>query len=454
MRIFKSTYRDRDGVKRQTLKFYIEVRDHLGLVRRLPAFSDRRLSESLGRSIQSLVNCRKANLDLDAGLNRWLETLSGSLLAKLVAWGLIDGQRAEITKPLAEHIRDYAEVLKAKGYSGDYVVRTRNRLRKIVSDCRFYYFRDITQSAVEIYLGKLKKDGYGDTSRGHYLDALKTFLNWTEQNQRISRNPVARMKKPKRDEERKGVLTPEQFIHLVKATSEKNVLIGRSNGAERAMLYLLAGMTGLRRKELLGLTWSNIYLGPDNAFVRVPAKLAKNAKEADQPVPPATVAILQTMKAQARPNEGDRVFACLNRHVNTAAMLRRDFETAGLPLTDREGNAICFHSLRNSYISFLANTATPAKTIQKLARHSDPKLTFNTYARSFEVTEQEAVKQLPDMTDFAGQFVLASCLALQGAQLCPTVTSPEKVNAIYAKATAFLAQEPIPPRGVEPLLPG
>ena len=453
MRIFKSSYRDRDGVKRKTSKFYIEVRDHLGLVRRLPAFSDRRLSESLGRSIQSLVNCRKANLDLDAGLNRWLETLPGGLLAKLVSWGLIDGQRAEITKPLAEHIRDYAEVLKAKGYSGDYVVRTRNRLRKMASDCRFHYFRDITQSAVEIYSGKLKKDGYGDTTRGHYLDALKTFLNWAEQDQRITRNPIARIEKPKRDEERKGVLTPEQFIHLVQSTAEKNVLVGRSSGAERATLYLLAGVTGLRRKELLRLTWGNIHL-EGNAFVRVPAKLAKNAKEADQPVPVATVAILQAMKAQARPNDSDRVFACLSRHVNTAAMLRADLTAVELPLTDREGNTIYFHSLRNSYISFLANTATPAKTIQKLARHSDPKLTFNVYARSFEVTEQEAVKQLPDMTDFAGQFVFPLCLAHGDAQLCPTVPPTEKINAIHESAEAFSECHAIAPRGFEPLLPG
>jgi site-specific recombinase XerD len=119
------------------------------------------------------------------------------LLKKFVSWGLIDDQRMEITKPLTEHIGDNVKVLEAKGYSKDYVVRCRNRLKKIVSACRFTYFRDITQSAVEIYSGKLKKDGYGDTSRGHYLDALKTFLNWAEQDQRIIRNPIAKMDKPK-----------------------------------------------------------------------------------------------------------------------------------------------------------------------------------------------------------------------------------------------------------------
>lgn len=105
-----------------------------------------------------------------------------------------------------------------------------------------------------------------------------------------------------------GVLT-EKLIHLIKTTFEKNILVG-SSSAERAMLYLLAGMTGLRRKELLNIRWAGINLSAESAFVRVPAKPAKNSKEAEQHVPPATVAILQALKAQARPNDGDRVLFC------------------------------------------------------------------------------------------------------------------------------------------------
>jgi integrase len=56
-------------------------------------------------------------------------------------------------------------------------------------------------------------------------------------------------------------------------------------------------------------------------------------------------------------------------------------KAAGISLRDRDGSEIVFHSLRNSFITFLANSQTPAKVIQKMARHSDPKLTFNTYAR-------------------------------------------------------------------------
>jgi len=158
-----------------------------------------------------------------------------SLLKKFVSWGLLDGQRTEITKPLTEHISDYVKVLKAKRYAAAYIRHSNNRLNKTVKDCRFFYFRDITKTAVEIYIGKLIKEGLSATTAGHYLDCFKTFLNWAEQDQRIVKNPIAKMAKPARDSEKKGVLNPVQFVHLIKATSERNILIGRSGGAGCAL---------------------------------------------------------------------------------------------------------------------------------------------------------------------------------------------------------------------------
>ena len=450
MRIYKATYKDRSGKQRKSAKWYVDIFDHNQLRHRIPAFRDKRLSEALARNIEAIVNCRIAGLELDAKQNQWVETLPDSLLRKFVSWGLLDGQRTEITKPLIEHIADYVKVLEAKGYSRDYVVRSRNRLKKIVSDCRFCYFRDITQSAVEIYSGKMKKDGYGDTSRGHYLDILKTFLNWAEQDQRIIRNPIAKMDKPARDSEKKGILTPEQFVHLIKTTSEKNILIGRTSGQERAVLYLIAGLTGLRRKELLNLTWDAINLSANNASVKVKASIAKNGKEAEQPVPAILVSVLTALKAHTKPKANDRVFVSFGKWINTAELIREDLTVAGIELTDREGNAICFASLRNSYISFLANSQTPAKVVQKLARHSDPRLTFNTYARTFEEAEQKAMNFLPNF----GDFVFATSLAKVCRKQEISVGNGRHKNSQDTLKTAILAVNQIPPRGVEPLSPG
>jgi len=93
--------------------------------------------------------------------------------------------------------------------------------------------------------------------------------------------------------------------------------------------------------------------------------------------------------------------------IYTAELIREDLAIAGIDLTDRDGNTICFHNLRNSYISFLVKSQTPSKVVQKLARRSGPRLTFNTYARTFEKAEQKAMTFLPNF----GNFIFAACLA-------------------------------------------
>lgn len=450
MRVYKANYTDRNGKKRKTAKWYIDVIDHNRLRHKIPAFPDKRLSEALGRNIETLINCRVAGLEPDIKLNQWIETLPESLLKKFVSWGLLDGQRTEITKPLTEHIKDYIEVLEAKNYSNDYIVRSKNRLKKITTDCRFIYFRDIKLSEVEIYSGKLKKDNYSDTSRAHYIDALKTFLNWAETDQRIIRNPIAKINKPARDSEKKGILKPQQFIHLIKTTFEKNILIGRTNGQERAVLYLLAGTTGLRRKELLNLTWDDIKLTGDNNFVRVRASIAKNSKEACQLIANTLVKLLKALRSHQRPENSDRVFRAFAMSINTAELIRCDLKVAELPLYDREDNEIVFHSLRNSFISFLANSNTPAKVIQKMARHSDPRLTFNTYARTFEDAEQKAISFLPDF----GNFVLSTSLDNYGQKQEIFIDNDRQKYGQDTQKNAVFGLETIPPRGLEPLLPG
>ena len=453
MRVFRAIYKDRDGTKQTAKKWYIEFRGSDEVVHRLPAFEDKRQSESFGRNIEALVNNRKSGFDVDVKLNQWIEGLPDSLLKQFVSWGLIDGQRTEITKPLQDHISDYVGILENK-YSHDHATRIKNRLDMIVSGCRFTYFRDVTSSAIEMFLGKLKKDGKSGATRGHYLGTLKAFLHWALDDGRILNNPIARIENPTRDSEQKGILTPEQFLMLIKTTFEKNALYkdytgSTSSGQDRAVLYMLAGITGLRRKELLNLAWDCIILSGDNPYVRVRAAIAKNDKEARQPIPPIAVALLGELKGCIKPDPADKVFVSFSRHVNTAELIRHDLEAAEITPIDREGNGIVFHSLRNSYISFLANSGTPFKVVQKLARHSDPKLTYNTYARTFETEEQKALDALPNV----GEFVLASCLAFGLQKPSTQDYVGERKTRQDATKNAIIKSESIAPRGFEPLLP-
>jgi len=147
-----------------------------------------------------------------------------------------------------------------------------------------------------------------------------------------------------------------------------------------------------------------------------------------------------------KPNAGDRMFVW----INTAHLIREDLTAAGIELTDKDGNEISFHSLRNSCISFPANRQVPAKVVGKLARHSDAKLTFNTYARSFGKAERKTLNFLPNF----GNFVLSTCLDKVCRKQEISVDSRRHKNGQETLKPAFLAENKIPPRGVEPLSPG
>ncbi|MHC4749685.1 MAG: hypothetical protein ACYTFW_07385 [Planctomycetota bacterium] len=61
------------------------------------------------------------------------------------------------------------------------------------------------------------------------------------------------------------------------------------------------------------------------------------------------------------------------------------------------------HGRRKSELEY----TTCRKVLQKLARHSEPRTTFHTYARTFEEAEQKALNFLPNF----GDFVFATSLA-------------------------------------------
>ena len=73
-----------------------------------------------------------------------------------------------------------------------------------------------------------------------------------------------------------------------------------------------------------------------------------------------------------------------------------------VPHVDEEGLYADFHGHRHTFITNLGKAGVPLAIAQKLARHSDPKLTSNTYTHlgvSDKATAIEALPSLPDALD-------------------------------------------------------
>jgi len=231
-------------------------------------------------------------------------------------------------------------------------------------------------------------------TKNRYLNIMSTFCSWLVMRDVIRDNPLRKAEKLNEHKTaEKGVLTPEQFTTLITSTEQLDIPRDGTQAIDRAMFYLLAGNTGLRRSELLRIYWKQVNF--KESMIYMPPEQTKNKVEAVIPLNAAMVEALRIYDKKTDSKQKIRLFDNLSIHIRTAELLKADLEAASLPTEDWVGNKIVFHSLRNSFITFLANRNIPAKIIQALARHSNPELTMNIYARAYDSSIKDALDKLP-----------------------------------------------------------
>lgn len=115
MRVFRTSYKDSQGRTREAAKWYVEFRDHLETIRRLPAFTSKAAAEELGRNIDKLVSYHKSSGgQTDPALADWLTALPVRLQEKLVEIGLLAPERVSVSKALSDHLQDFAKELRSR----------------------------------------------------------------------------------------------------------------------------------------------------------------------------------------------------------------------------------------------------------------------------------------------------------------------------------------------------
>ena len=78
-------------------------------------------------------------------------------------------------------------------------------------------------------------------------------------------------------------------------------------------------------------------------------------------------------------------------------MVKTDLEVAGLPYKNESGLVFDFHALRGQFITQLGRSGVNLQDAQKLARHSDPRLTSNHYNHLSVLDLGNAVSKLPSI---------------------------------------------------------
>lgn len=380
MRIFKPT----------KSKYWIELRDHLGKVRRFAGLTDKKQTELLGQQIQRLINSKVAGEQPDAHLTKWLEGVPPRLRKHFVRIGVLDIKRATASKLLTEHLAEFRATL--AGNTERYIRQIHNALTQTFADCQFNYWSDIDAVRLETYL---KEKFLPDSQRtfNAYLKAVKQFCNWMVKNRRASESPIMHLSTiqvtdPKK---KRRAIEVSELTKLFEAAEAGPVCLGMS-GHERAMLYRLAVETGLRANELRSLKVSSFDLA--GCTITVEAAYSKHRRQDVQGISIETAAKLRTFLAGKLPNV--QVFKIPEK---TAVMLRADLKVVGIPYKDEAGRDFDFHALRHQCGTLLAAAGVTPKEAQDILRHSDINLTMRVYTHTLKGSKAAAVSKLAKFMD-------------------------------------------------------
>jgi integrase len=279
----------------------------------------------------------------------------------------------------------------------------------------------IETSKVQEALATLRDAGRSLQTCNHYRDALRAFCRWAKGDKRLRENPMEGVSGYNAEEDPRHprrALSDGELAELVRVASGGPAVFGMSEPL-RAMAYRLAASTGFRAEEIRRLVPAHFELDGAQPRVRLKPIETKNRKGAEQPIPSALVPDLRAW-LEGVP-EGAPAFPL---HHETAKAIRADLEAADVPYETAAGFAD-FHSLRAYYIGALERSGASVKTVQTLARHSNPALTLKRYAKPKLVDLRGAVEEIP-------QAPAAPREGQEGAALSATGTDPAPINEDFA----------------------
>jgi len=233
-------------------------------------------------------------------------------------------------------------------------------------------------------------------SKSKLKSILSVLYNHAIRYEWLTFHPISMVRTSSKRLRDKDVLTPEEFQRLAEQLSER----------DRAMV-LLAGSTGLRRSEMIALTWAD--LDVRTMEVRVIRSCVRNrfgvtkTEASCRPVPlhPIVLNALMNWRALSRySTEVDFLFPSIRLNgtnpLSPDSLLHRSIRPA-LARTGINGKKIGWHSFRHSLATNLRTLGVDIKVAQELLRPSSCRTTLDIYTRAVSHQKREANSKVVEM---------------------------------------------------------
>lgn len=384
--IFK---RGRDKA-RKLAPYTIAYTDHNGKRRMTKGFTDKSLSEQLAAKIENEVLLRKRGM-IDPEVER----------------------RSVIrNRPIKEHLESFEKTL--VDTAPKYKKNTMYRIRRIVEGCGFKSVDAIDAEQVQAFLQKIREEeSLSPRTFNHYLQAMNHLCNWLVGTKRLLSNPLVGLeplntevdiRRPRR------ALTPDEMACLLKAAEVSMKSIDCYDGPARARVYLFSFLTGLRRRELAGLTPGSFDLTSSHPTLTVDAACSKHRRKDTLPLHPDLVERLKEWLPKLRPDEP--LFPKLDQR-RTWVMVKHDLKLAEIPYKTKDGYADFHASGRHSHITGLLRNGASLVEAKELARHCDVRMTMK-YTHIGLDDQAKALASLPFPTSGNRQRIGSDSVCVSG----------------------------------------
>jgi integrase len=348
--------------------------------------------------------------------------------AERQAAGLVDRFDEHRKRPVGDHLTDFERHLKSKGVSSEQVKLVASRSRRIIEGCNAPFVGDISASRVQAFLADLREKGKSVQTSNHYLRAIKQFTRWLVKDRRASDDPLAHVAMLNVSMDRRHDRRPFSEAELAGILQAANTgpVVRRVKGPDRAMLYAVAGYTGLRASELASLKPQSFDLNADPSTVTVQAAYSKHRREDVLPLHPSLVSLLRPWLA-SKPADQPVWPGNWAKGKKAGAMLKHDLKAAEIAYVDESGRYADFHALRHTFITNMVKSGISPKAAQSLARHSTIDLTMNVYTSLTVHDQASALASLPPIPVLDGAETGAGALRATGTD------GPEKVPTVVPR---------------------